>query len=110
MDPRYGHAGAAERAPQRRFAAVPIVRAVAAAMALVAIAATSPVRADLLARADQDAYRAAFAAARANDWPTVHEAAGRGHDALLDKTLHWLELSRSATAEFADIVDFLEHN
>ena len=87
-----------------------ISRALAVAVVVVAVVASLPAWADLLTRADQEAYRAAFAAARANNWPAARDAAGRGHDALLGKTLHWLELTRSATAEFAEIEDFLQQN
>lgn len=67
-------------------------------------------RAQLLTPEDQEAYRAAFAAARANDWTTAGQIADRAKERLPAKILHWLELTRSGNATFADLVAFADAN
>jgi peptidoglycan lytic transglycosylase len=64
----------------------------------------------LLSSDDQRIYRAAFAAAGASDWVSARQIADRAYDRLLGDVLHWLELTRSNTAAFADIVEFAERH
>jgi soluble lytic murein transglycosylase len=66
--------------------------------------------AELLAPADQQTYRAAFAAAHANDWTAARRLAAEAQERLPAKVLQWLELTRSDTATFADIVAFADSN
>src|SRR5690348_14091601 len=80
------------------------------ALALFILCATGPARAALLTPEDQQVYRAAFALARANDWPAARQLAARAGEKLPAKTLQWLELTRSNTAAFADIVAFADAN
>ena len=82
----------------------------AIAFTLLILCATSPARAGLLTPQDQAVYRAAFALARANDWPAARQMAARASERLPAKTLQWLELTRSGTAGFADIVGFADGN
>jgi soluble lytic murein transglycosylase len=79
-------------------------------LALLILYATGPARAALLTPEDQEAYRAAFALARANNWPAARQLAARASEKLPAKTLLWLELTRSNTAAFADIVTFADNN
>jgi soluble lytic murein transglycosylase len=80
------------------------------ALALLILCATGPARAALLTPEDQEVYRAAFALARANDWAAARQLATRASEKLPAKTLQWLELTRSNTAAFADIVAFADAN
>ena len=80
------------------------------ALTLFILCATSPARAALLTPDDQQIYRAAFALARANNWPAARQLAARASESLPAKTLQWLEFTRSNTAAFADIVAFADAN
>lgn len=64
----------------------------------------------LLSPSDRQAYAAAFAAARAANWPAAQELAAGAHDRLPAKVLQWLELMHSDQARFADITAFVDAN
>lgn len=66
--------------------------------------------AGLLASEDQGTYRAAFAAARSNDWTAARGIADQAKERLPAKVVHWLELTRSDRATFADLVAFADAN
>ncbi len=78
--------------------------------ALLLLCAAFPARADLLSKEDQQIYRTAFAAARANDWPTAMQTAEQAREKLPGKVLRWLELRQSDAVAFADIVEFVDRN
>jgi soluble lytic murein transglycosylase len=65
---------------------------------------------ELLSPTDRQAYVAAFAAARAADWPAARALAAGAHERLPAKVLLWLELMRDDAARFADIVAFADAN
>jgi peptidoglycan lytic transglycosylase len=66
--------------------------------------------AELLSASDRQAYRDAFGAARASNWSAAKQLAAAANERLPAKILLWLELERSDTAHFTDIVDFAERN
>jgi soluble lytic murein transglycosylase len=66
--------------------------------------------AELLSPADRQAYTAAFAAARASNWPAARELAAGARERLPAKILLWLELMHNDAVSFADIVAFIEQN
>ncbi len=66
--------------------------------------------AELLSAADRQAYRAAFGAAQASEWPAARQLAAGASEPLPAKILRWLELLRSDRAQFADIVAFADAN
>lgn len=67
--------------------------------------------ANTLSAAQQDIYAKAFSAAQAEKWREARAAAASGKDALLDKALHWMDLTRPDTdATFAEITAFLHAN
>ncbi|MDE1147951.1 MAG: lytic transglycosylase domain-containing protein [Azospirillaceae bacterium] len=56
-------------------------------------------------------YRAAFKAADKGKWADAHRLADHGHDALADKVLTWMDLSRSDTdASFDQLAAFIDQN
>ena len=67
-------------------------------------------RAGLLTAEDQEAYRAAFALARSNDWIAARQIAARAKERLPANVLQWLELTRSNNVAFADVVAFADGN
>jgi peptidoglycan lytic transglycosylase len=72
--------------------------------------ATGSAYAAMLAPEDRDAYRVAFAVARASDWTTARRIANRARERLPGKVLYWLELTHSNTATFGDLVEFADRN
>jgi soluble lytic murein transglycosylase len=66
--------------------------------------------AELLSADDRQAYQAAFAAARAGDWPAMERSAATAKERAPAKILLWLELTRGDTARFGDIADFIAQN
>jgi peptidoglycan lytic transglycosylase len=70
----------------------------------------SSASAELLSNSDRQAYRSAFSAARASNWSAANELAAGASERLPSKIVLWLELERSDTARFPDIVDFAERN
>jgi soluble lytic murein transglycosylase len=74
------------------------------------LGASAGAHADLLSPEDLQIYRKAFAAARAGDWTAAQRAASQANVRLPAKILRWLELVRSDTAVFFDLVDFAERN
>jgi soluble lytic murein transglycosylase len=81
-----------------------------ACLALVLLLAMGGGASAALSPEDRQAYRDAFAAARANAWPLAHQSAAQAQERLPAKILLWLELTRRPDASFADIVDFADHN
>ncbi|MBB6250201.1 lytic transglycosylase domain-containing protein [Nitrospirillum iridis] len=70
-----------------------------------------PIAASAQSSVDIGTYRAAFKAADKGKWGEAHRLAERGHDALADKVLTWMDLSRSDTdASFQDLSDFIDKN
>lgn len=64
--------------------------------------------ADALKPAQKDIYTRVFAAAQADKWTEARATAARGKDALLDKALDWMDLTRpDSNATFAEITAFL---
>lgn len=81
-----------------------------AILVAVFIASMTAARADLLASADREAYRAAFAASHSNDWTAAQRLAAEAKERLPAKVLQWLELTHSDTATFAELVAFADTN
>ncbi|MEA1676263.1 lytic transglycosylase domain-containing protein [Nitrospirillum sp. BR 11163] len=71
----------------------------------------APLAAQAQSSSDISTYRAAFKAADRGKWADAHKLAERGHDALADKVLTWMDLSRSDTdASFQELTDFIDGN
>lgn len=76
-------------------------------VAAVAAYGDSPV----LSNADSETYRAAFAAAHAEQWRAARSLAARAQDPLLAKVLQWYLLLRpEAGASFEEIASFISSN
>lgn len=84
-------------------------------LCLVAWPGGPALAAEALKPAQKDIYTKAFAAAQADKWTEARTIAARvtarDKDALLDKALHWMDLTRADTdATFAEITAFLRAN
>ena len=84
-------------------------------LCLVAWPGGPALAAEALKPAQKDIYTKAFAAAQADRWTEARTIAARvtarDKDALLDKALHWMDLTRADTdATFAEITAFLRAN
>ncbi|MDM7946260.1 MAG: lytic transglycosylase domain-containing protein [Oceanibaculum nanhaiense] len=85
---------------------IPVLCLLALASGLVASGPASA--ASALKPAQKDIYTRVFAAAQADKWTEARATAASGKDALLDKALHWMDLTRPDTdATFAEITAFL---
>lgn len=106
------HARTIRRARTRKCYTLEVmspIRPLAAVIFLI-LWTTGSAYAAMLAPEDRDAYRVAFAAARASDWTTARQIANRARERLPGKVLYWLELTRSNTAIFGDLVEFADRN
>lgn len=79
--------------------------------ALLCFAAIGVASASELSQKDEELYREAFAAVKADRWQRAHLLASHADDDLLAKTIQWLDFTRHGTdASFAELDGFIAEN